>query len=66
MSNDEAKLLKLGDYVIRSIENQSDAYYMVTSIENIFKLRKIGNHELLLIEDINAFENFTKIDTNRD
>ena len=66
MSTDEAKLLKLGDYLKLSLENRSDEYYMVTGIEGKFKLRKVGNKELVVIEDSAGLEDFTKVNTNRD
>jgi hypothetical protein len=66
MSTDEAKLLKLGDYVKLSLKNKSDEYYMVTGIEGIFKLRKVGNKDLLVIQDFAELENFTKINTTRE
>lgn len=66
MSTDEAKLLKLGDYVKLSKDNRSDEYYMVTGIEDVFKLRKVGNKELVIIEDAKGLEDFVKINTSKD
>ena len=66
MSTDEIKLLKLGDYVKLSPPNRSDEYYMITEIDELFKLRKVGNNELLVIEDPKELEVFTKVNTTRD
>ncbi len=66
MSTDEAKLLKLGDYVKLSLQNKSDEYYMVTGIDDVFKLRKVGDKELLVIKDPKGLEDFVKVNTNRD
>ena len=66
MSTDEIKLLKLGDYLKLSPPNRSDEYYMVTEIDELFKLRKVGNNELLVIEDPKELEVFTKVNTTRD
>ncbi len=63
MSADEAKLLKLGDYVKRCIPQKSDEYFMVTGVGTIFKLRKVGTKELIKTNDM---ADFFKIKTTRD
>ena len=55
MTLEEAKLLKLGDYVKLSIPNKSDEYYMVTGIKDIFKLRRVGDKKLLKTLDLEDF-----------
>ena len=65
MSVDEALLLKLGDYLKRSLENKSDEYFMVTCVEDGFKLRHIGDKKLITIETPQELENYIKINTTR-
>jgi len=62
VSNDEIKQLKLGDYVKKALPEHSDEYFMVTMIENGYKLRKVGAKSVLDIKDIS---DFIKVDTRR-
>jgi len=66
MSIDEANLLNLGDYVKCSTENKSDEYYMVTCIDENFKLRRVGNKELIVIENPEDLKDFYKVNTTKD
>ena len=65
MSIDDAQLLRLGDYVKYSVEHKSDEYFMVTGIDANFKLRRVGNKELLIIETADELKDFLKINTHR-
>jgi len=66
MSIDEANLLVLGDYVKYSTDNKSDEYFMVTGVDEGFKFRRVGNKELIIIEDPEDLKEYTKVVTTRD
>lgn len=63
MSIDEINLLVLGDYVKYSTENKSDEYFMVTGIDENFMLRRVGNKELIIIEDPKDLKDYIKVPT---
>ena len=65
MCIDEVNLLKLGDYVKYSINNKSDEYFMVTCIDENFKLRRVGNKELIVINNPKDLEAYTKVITTK-
>jgi hypothetical protein len=65
LSVDDARLLRLGDYVKCSVNNKSDEYYMVTGIDVNFKLRRVGNKELIILETAEELKDFVKINTQR-
>lgn len=63
MSTDEINQLVLGDYIKYSANNRSDEYFMVTCIDENFKLRRVGNKELIIIEDPEELKEYTKVPT---
>lgn len=65
MCIDEVNLLKLGDYVKYSADNKSDEYFMVTGVDENIKLRKLGDKELIIIEDLKDLEDYSKVNTTR-
>ena len=65
MNTDEVNLLVLGDYVKYSTENKSDEYFMVTCIDDNFKLRRVGNKELIVIEDPEDLKDYIKVPTTK-
>ena len=65
MCIDEINLLKLGDYLKYSADNKSDEYFMVTCIDETYKLRRVGNKELIVIDNPTDLEAYTKVNTNK-
>ena len=55
--------IKLGDYVKRTSTSHSDEYFMVTMLENGFKLRKVGSRSVVTVDSL---EDYSKVDTKRD
>jgi len=66
MNTDEVKQLVLGDYVKYSTENRSDEYFMVTCIDDNVKLRRVGNKELIVIENPEDLKDYIKVPTKKD
>ncbi|KIM12736.1 MAG: hypothetical protein KU37_02330 [Sulfuricurvum sp. PC08-66] len=63
MSSDELNNLRLGDYLKRVNSRGSDEYFMVTQVEEGYRLRQLGHEEVLDFDSMDMLENFEWINT---